>query len=434
MKFFTAVIMMVLTSSPVLLAIKTGPEGTIHSRETPALTEPRVRRRRAKKGKSPEPEPEPSTNPTGSSNKKGLIIGLQVESQDAVDHFNGSVSWFYNYKHTPIDWQGDWANENDVEFIPMIPGPWLWDDTGKAKKCLFDETQTSKPVCTLDEVIGVLWDAKNATSNGVEIKSLMGFNEMYNNPPPIGTDLTPQESALYWGRFVQPAAKATDLELISPTLNAKTGANRWFADFLKACYDLRDDGDDSCDIELIKKFALHQYDCRESTWQSWYGGENSAMITGLIENLGDYGGKTDWPAYVRGRGLWVTETNCYWEEVDPTPDKWQFEFPHPNSKEQCLRITGQMQATHGMGSVAKMDQMDNIERYSLWTTWNKQIKPNYLAYKSGKLTPLGQGYLNIGDTSVDCEFPGTRINATDADLGGNAELFDCLGTGTKMVK
>jgi hypothetical protein len=28
---------------------------------------------------------------------------------------------------------------------------------------------------------------------------------MYNNPPPNGNDLTPQEAALYWRRFVQPA-------------------------------------------------------------------------------------------------------------------------------------------------------------------------------------------------------------------------------------
>jgi len=89
-----------------------------------------------------------SSNPTGSSRKKGLIIGLQVESQDAVDHFNGSVSWFYNFKHTPIDWQGTWADDNDVEFVPMIPGPWLWDESGKGEKCFFDEKWGS-PLCTL---------------------------------------------------------------------------------------------------------------------------------------------------------------------------------------------------------------------------------------------------------------------------------------------
>jgi hypothetical protein len=53
---------------------------------------------------SGQPSHIPSASPTGRSIKKGLIISLQVDSQNAVDHFNGSVSWFYNYKHTPIGW------------------------------------------------------------------------------------------------------------------------------------------------------------------------------------------------------------------------------------------------------------------------------------------------------------------------------------------
>ena len=176
-------------------------------------------------------------------------------------------------------------------------------------------------------------------SNGVEIKILMGFNEMYNNPPPV--DLTPQEAALYWRRFVQPAAIATGLELVSPTLNARTRAVKWFADFLKECYAERNNSQHPCDIELIKMFAVYQYDCRESNWDDWYGGDNSEMVTGLIVNLGDFGGKNNWREYIVDRKLWVTETSCYWEEVDPPPESFTFEFPHPDSKEQCLRITGQ---------------------------------------------------------------------------------------------
>jgi hypothetical protein len=373
---------------------------------------------------SGQPSHIPSASPTGRSIKKGLIISLQVDSQNAVDHFNGSVSWFYNYKHTPIGWQSTWADDNDIEFVPMIPGPWLWNESGKGKKCFFDEGKS--PLCTLTDVIDVLQDAKTTRSNGVEIKRLMGFNEMYNNPPPV--DLTPQEAALYWRRLVQPAAIATGLELVSPTLNAKTKGVSWFADFLKECYDKRNDSLYPCDIELIKMFAVHQYDCRESIWNDWYGGDNSKMVTGLIANLGVFGEKNNWKEYILDRKLWVTETSCYWENKNP----------HPDSKEQCLRITGQMEATHGRGSLVKMEEMENIERYSLWTTWNEQIKPNYLVYKSGKhLTPLGKAYLNPGDKSVDCEFPGTRIYVDDAEhvtLGGNAELFDCESTGTNMVK
>jgi len=191
--------------------------------------------------------PTSSSNPTGRSRKKGLIISLQVESQNAVDHFNGSVSWFYNFKHT-FDWQGTWADDNDVDFVPMISGPWLWDESSKGKKYFFDEKWGS-PLCTIEDVIDVLQDAKDMRSNGVEIKRLMGFNEMYNNPPPV--DLTPQEAALYWRTLVQPAAIATELELVSPTLNAKTEGVTWFADFLKECYAERNNSQHPCNIELI---------------------------------------------------------------------------------------------------------------------------------------------------------------------------------------
>jgi hypothetical protein len=48
------------------------------------------------------------------------------------------------------------------------------------------------------------------------------------------------------------------------------------------------------------------------------------MITGLIANLRNFGGKNDWLEYILDHKLWVTETNCNWEEVNP----------HPDSKEQ----------------------------------------------------------------------------------------------------
>jgi len=378
----------------------------------------------------------PTSKPTSFSMKKGLIISPLIESREAVEHYNGSVNWFYNYKQLPIGWQGDWADDNGVEFVPMIAQPWLWSENGADKKCSFSESQTKVPVCSLQNVTEVLQSAIDQRSNGVPVKSVMGFNEMYNDPPPDGKDLTPKDAALYWGKFVQPAANATGLELISPTLNAKSGAVEWFSDFLKECYDLRNDGNHPCNINLIKKFAVHTYDCRQSTWETYYNGTSSQMITLLITHLKNYEDKSDWDVYVRARDIWVTETNCYWEEEDITrPGAWTWEPPHANSKEQCLYITGQKQDTHGIGSLAYIEQMINVERYSLWTTWNKQIKPNYLTYKSGKyLTPLGKAYLNIGDQNVDCEFPGTRFNATDATLEGvDIELLNCGEGGPKMI-
>jgi len=365
--------------------------------------------------------------------KKGIIINEQI-LRKSVEHFNDVVSWFYNYKVSPDGWQGDWAIQNDIEFVPMVSKPWLWsaNSTWEDRKCYFTE-ETTPMSCDVQDVIDGINVAKGT---GVKMETLMGFNEMYNNPPP--EDLTPQLAASYWGKYVQPAAIATNLELISPTLNAKTGATKWFAEFLKRCYDLRNNDQNYCDVDLIKKFAVHQYDCREWIWKNWYGGDNSEMIMALGDLMGDYGGRSNkkWLYYLRQRELWVTETSCYWETINPTTSNWNFEFPHLNSNEQCLRITGQMEDTHGKGSIATMEELDNIERYAWWTTWHpNEKKTQYLTYESGELTPTGKGYLKHNDgAKVDCEFPGTRLGATNADISPPAKIIRCPGTGgTEMI-
>ena len=82
-----------------------------------------------------------------------------------------------------------------------------------------------------------------------------------------------------------------------------------------------------------------------------------------------------------------------------------------------------------------MEKLDNIERYAWWTIWNKKdIKPHYLTYKSGELTPTSNGYLKHRDgPKVDCEFPGTQIGATAAGVSPRAKIITCSGTGTKMI-
>ena len=52
----------------------------------------------------------------------------------------------------------------------------------------------------------------------------MGFNEMYTDPG--GRVLTPFEEADYWVLYVQPAAFAAGLELVSPKSGAKLTARR----------------------------------------------------------------------------------------------------------------------------------------------------------------------------------------------------------------
>jgi hypothetical protein len=381
------------------------------------------------------PSEVPSVTPSEKSlPKRGLIIG-QRSQETAAGHFKNSTSWFYNYLQSPFEWQGKWADTNDIEFVPMIPKPWLNYEDG-SKKCIFHsvwdqslpwDNIKSLPLCTQEDVVENLRNAITARRNGIRPRYLIGFNEMYNNPPPKGKDLTPSETAHYWAVYIQPAAIANNLDLVSPTVGGYKKGINWFSDFLKRCYDKRNDQDYPCDIELIKKFALHHYDCRESRWSEWFGGDNSRLVIKLSTRLEGYGGKSDWSDYIRSRNLWVTETSCYHETLD-------LGWPHPSSNGQCLRITGQKQDTHGMGSVKKMEELDNIERYAWWTVWNPQIKPNYLTYLDGQLTPIGQAYLSPGDTSVNCELSGEKLRIENATFVEPTQVITCNSTGTNMTR
>ena len=323
------------------------------------------------------------------------------------------------------DWQGKWADENNIEFVPMISQPWLIDPGTDEKLCYFEGFYSLTPVCTTQDVIDTLKNSVAART--VRPRYLLGFNEQYNNRPPIGRDISPVQAVHYWGKYVQPGAIAAGLELVSPSSNQGDNAVIWLADFLKSCYDKRNDEQNYCNIELITKIAIHNYDCRESYWEETYNGENSLFYKLMGEQLGTYGDKLDWMDYLLARPLWVTETNCYWEQF--------FEgVPHSDSKKQCLRISGQLPDTHGVGSLSKMEISDNFERYAWWTTWYNQPKPNFLTYLDGGLTPVGKAYLNPGDSSVNCEYTGEKVMADTAELTGVARLGTCPTTGTKMAQ
>lgn len=178
------------------------------------------------------------------------MIGGQA-LQASAEHFNDSVSWFYNYKQAPLGWQATWARDNNVEFVPMFSKDWLNNPDGTIL-CKYEDSN-NYPTCTTQDAIDVISDA--VSNSGVTIKYLMGFNEMYNNP---GDDMTPLQAAEYWAKHVQPAAVDQNLRLVSPTVQAKTNAVNWFSDFLRECDAMVD-----CDVDLIDVFSIHQYDCRE---------------------------------------------------------------------------------------------------------------------------------------------------------------------------
>lgn len=383
--------------------------------------------------------PMPTSSVTRRPNeKRGLIINRHVD-ESAVIPFSSSISWFYNYRQEPMDWEGQWADRYGIEFIPMMSNKYLYNAYGD-KFCSFEthgkiQADTRYPVCSTQDAIDIIRTARINRKNGIPLRYLMGFNEMYNNDH----DFSPEEAAFYWSKYVQPAAAANGLKLIGTTFNAMSDA--WAADFLRRCFDRRHDPKYPCDIHLIEKFAIHQYDCKQAMWERWYGPNGSLFQQRLIQNLGNYGGKSNWGRYIRRRPLWITETNCYWDmklRDDLTRSGWT--FPHASNEEQCMRITGQRPAVYGKGSLATMDSLWNIEAYAIWTTYSPKdvLKGNYLTFKNGRMTPLGKAFLNPGDTSVDCKMPGIDrkiyASGSQASISGFASYVYCASTKSTFAR
>ena len=160
-----------------------------------------------------------------------------------------------------------------------------------------------------------------------------------------------------------------NLELVSPTYSDKIDHIEWFAEFLNACYLMRDD-EDPCTVEDIDYFATHEYFCSEDMWRSAYTPETGTIITHLISALEDLMANEDydfdWSAYVNARSYMVTETDCTW---DPYPDYL------PESAVHCERITGQADG-YGAGSVAVMMELPNIHSFYWFIMWKEFVGRN----------------------------------------------------------
>ena len=184
------------------------------------------------------------------------------------------------------------------------------------------------------------------------VRFLMSANEPWLSDP----YMEPAEAAEMWRIYMQPAATMANLSLISPTLRVGHFAG-WTRSFLKACYDRRFHSP-PCDVETVFGFAVHEYICKESWWRNHYQGSSSIFRSQVYQRMGGHGGK-DWMQYVQARRFWVTETNCNWED-DSLPD----------GIEQCHRASGGRHDSHGQGSIATMNELDEIAGYSWWTLNN----------------------------------------------------------------
>lgn len=183
--------------------------------------------------------------------------------------------------------------------------------------------------------------------------------------------MKPEKAVEYWINFVQPAAKANNLKLITPTTTWNDYCLNWLANFLKICFD----NHPNCDVEMIHAFNLHEYKCNESVWNSNHSGHLTTRFEDrLVGFIGKWYKNKDWSKYVANRKVWVTETHCGRASND---------LLGSSSNEICKKITGQVQG-YSRGSIAAIEDLPKIERYAWWTAFTNNSDQH--AYSNNFLT------------------------------------------------
>ena len=341
-------------------------------------------------------------------------VGLCCKECSAKSYspFAGSASWAYRYQLFVDDTEAAiWLHSNNIEFVPHLAHKQVPLPGGSSCTLETSEISANIPLCT-----ATILDAAISASNNkaVTTKYLMGWNEAYDNSNSKSKKkyIRPVDAATYWRTFVQGlAARNGNLSLVSPTTGVSKGKMEWMGDMLLACWAQRSEG---CDVETIKAFSVHDYKCGESYWRSNYG-INGTFQRSLKAYLAMAGVGKDWSSYVDTRPIWVTETNC----------NGDYGFPHTHEiyrSEQCARITGQraddecgneaaygkVDTKCGIGSLAALEQMENIARVSWWNTWQtnkKNVTATFnamLVSATGHLYPAGRAIVNGLDNTTDC--------------------------------
>lgn len=318
------------------------------------------------------------SEPSWSLWKKGLILKDDYCNSTHAVPYSDQVSWFYTYNQRIVEPSLlSWANENSIEFVPMIG--WKFVHLPDGTKCYFHKA----PMCSVDDIAGLL----NLTRGDMTVppQYLISFNEPYTDD----NKMTGSEIADYWRKFVMPAARQAGLRIVTATATENNVDILAFQ--LKRCWDHRA-SDEPCDVELIHAFNMHNYNCKQSFWESHYS-SSGTFRKALKAAMKDYGGRSDWDDYINARKYWVTETNCNWDGDEP------------GSETQCRRVTGQV-SSHGQGSIRTMNNIGVIERYAWWNTFNPnpdgraKTKNARLVDAAGALLPVGKAYLN--SWSSDC--------------------------------
>ena len=185
------------------------------------------------------------------SQKRGLIYipNSDFPEDDEIWVKKGSdLTWYYNYKMYP---SSRYENNTSLHFVPM-----LWGAPSSFKDTTFLENVTAQIL------------------QGQNISHVMAFNEPDNTGDTGGSNISPDDAAVYWIKQIEPLRKL-GVAVGAPAVTGGYSGAAWLANFTTAC-------NDSCTFDFI---PVH-----------WYG-----SFDGLASHL------TDVSTVYPGIDLWVTE-------------------------------------------------------------------------------------------------------------------------------
>lgn len=201
------------------------------------------------------------------SAKRGLIFipNSDFPEDNQVWVQTGSdLTWYYNYQMYP---SAVYENDTQLQFVPMLWGaPSSSDDT-----------------TFLRNITAQILDGSNITH-------VMGFNEPDGTSATGGSDISPDDAAVYWIRQLEPLHKL-GVSLGAPAVTGGYTGAEWLANFTTACAG-------NCTFDFI---PVH-----------WYG-----SYDGLTSHLADVS------AVYPGVDLWVTEFALADATLDDTQQFFQ---------------------------------------------------------------------------------------------------------------
>ena len=345
------------------------------------------------------------------SGKLGLCG--QAMKKDQFKHVNSKqVSWWYNYyTWIPEDDQITWANENGIQFAPMLGYHKV--KTEGWKSCEMggkDYKGNPATKCTVEGFVQQLKDTQAKLD--VPMEYLLGFNEPWDGNKALPEKYVwPHDAAKYWGEYYIPTAKELGLKLVSPSSIMVKYKAQWMIDFFKACWELKDAETGACDVTSVEVFAMHHYTCYYKDYLNMYDVESTAktsyyqyLIDGLTDPTWEGSTQFDWDTFIRGIPIWFTETSC---ESEHWPDK-------VSNVDQCKRITGQeTTGKWGPGSIEALKELDNVHRIAWFVAYStvKDFGDTVMFDTDGELLPVARAIFNdLDPTKADCDAEPTELH------------------------